>query len=50
MLQREFAVRVKHSVVSTENNGFDLAQLMIAARAGKAAPRPVDYGAVVSLR
>jgi hypothetical protein len=34
MLQREFAVRAKHSVVSTENDGFDLAQLMIAARAG----------------
>jgi hypothetical protein len=50
MLQREFAARVRHSVVTTDNHGFVLADLMIAARASKAAPRPIEYGAVVSLR
>jgi hypothetical protein len=50
MLQREFAVQVKHSVVSTDNHGFVLAYLMVAARTTKATPRPVEYGTVVPLR
>jgi hypothetical protein len=50
MLQRDFAARTRHSVVTTDNHGFVLADLMIAARASKAAPRPIEYGAVVSLR
>jgi hypothetical protein len=50
MLQREFAARVKRSVVTSDNHGFVLADLMIAAR-GSSAPAPsVEYGAVVSLR
>jgi hypothetical protein len=50
MLQSEFAARVKRSVVTSENHGFVLADLMIAARNISMPAQPVEYGAVVSLR
>jgi hypothetical protein len=50
MLQREFAARVKRSMVTSDNHGFVLADLMIAARDSSTPARSVEYGAVVSLR
>ena len=50
MLQREFAAQVKRSVVTSDNHGFVLADLMIAARNCGAPAASVEYGAVVSLR
>ena len=50
LLQREFAALIRQSIVTSDDHGFVLADLMIAARASKAAHRPVEHGAVVSLR
>lgn len=50
VLQREFAARVWHSIVTTDDHGFVLADLMIAARTSKATARSVEYGTVVPLR
>jgi hypothetical protein len=50
MLQREFAARVKRSVVTSDSHGFVLADLLLAARESSTPARSVEFGAVVSLR
>jgi hypothetical protein len=50
ILKSEFQIKVKHSVATTDSNGFALANLMLAAKTSKPNLRPVTSGAVVSLR